>query len=36
MVSYYTYELDAKGRAVKMTVSNEETGTSITEITYAD
>ena len=36
MVSDYTYELDAKGRAVKMTVSNEETGTSITEITYAD
>lgn len=36
MVSDYTYELDAKGRAVKMTSSNEEAGTSITEITYAD
>ena len=36
MVSDYTYELDAKGRAVKMTTSNEEAGTSITEITYAD
>lgn len=36
MVSDYIYELDAKGRAVKMTTSNEEAGTSITEITYAD
>ena len=36
MVYDYTYELDAKGRAVKMTSSNEEAGTSITEITYAD